>query len=497
MSSNIVFNGVTYSVPADGDNGWGPDLTNYFISIASNALQKTGGTFTLTAEAAFGATYGLKATYFKSYGTNPAAAGAVRLANTESISWRNNANGADLALSSNASDALIFNSKVVLFSGLGLIVNADVSASAAIAYSKLNLSTSIVNADINASAAIAYSKLNLTGLVVNADIGAAAAIAYSKLAALTASRLLVSDGSGFVSVSAVTATEAGYLAGVTSAIQTQLNLLAPKASPTFTGTVTVPATITGPSSVVITLPTETSTLAIVGAVQTKTTTYTALVTDKYINCSGSAFTVTLYAASGNAGRTLVVKKTDAALANIITIDGNASETIDGALTTTLNTQYESITLYCDGSNWFIKNRTIPSVAESATLTHNLGGNGTLTTKRTRVGDSFIYNCYLAFVGAATATTLVITMESGVVIDTAKLGSGTQLNFATSIEGQIKPFIGSGWNGVPGYNDTTSLVFYWFDTNGNANIVTYNSPATIGNGHSLAFNFKVPVVGFKG
>lgn len=78
-----------------------------------------------------------------------------------------------------------------------LIVNADVSASAAIAYSKLNLSNSIVNADINAAAAIAYSKLNLSASIVNADIAAAAAIARNKLAALTANRVLFSDASGF------------------------------------------------------------------------------------------------------------------------------------------------------------------------------------------------------------------------------------------------------------------------------------------------------------
>jgi len=40
---------------------------------------------------------------------------------------------------------------------------------------------------------------------------------------LTASRALLSDGSGKVAVSAVTSTELGYLDGVTSAIQTQLN----------------------------------------------------------------------------------------------------------------------------------------------------------------------------------------------------------------------------------------------------------------------------------
>lgn len=124
----------------------------------------------------------------------------------------------------------------------GAILNADINASAAIAYSKLNLSGSIVNADVNASAAIAYSKLNLSASVVNADIAAAAAIAYNKLAALTASRALASDGSGFVSVSAVTSTELGYVSGVTSAIQTQLNAKAAKFSATWlaaTGTTKV------------------------------------------------------------------------------------------------------------------------------------------------------------------------------------------------------------------------------------------------------------------
>jgi hypothetical protein len=68
-----------------------------------------------------------------------------------------------------------------------------------------------------------------SSLIVNADVGASAAIDYSKLAALTANRALVSDGSGFVSASAVTATELGFLSGVTSAVQTQLNNKANKA----------------------------------------------------------------------------------------------------------------------------------------------------------------------------------------------------------------------------------------------------------------------------
>ena len=59
--------------------------------------------------------------------------------------------------------------------------------------------------------------------IVNADINSSAAINFSKMENLTTARALVSDGSGDVSVSAVTATEVGYLDGVTSAIQTQID----------------------------------------------------------------------------------------------------------------------------------------------------------------------------------------------------------------------------------------------------------------------------------
>lgn len=57
---------------------------------------------------------------------------------------------------------------------------------------------------------------------------------------LTAGRAIITDGSGKVSVSAVTSTELGYLDGVKSAIQTQLNAKANLASPAFSGTPTAP-----------------------------------------------------------------------------------------------------------------------------------------------------------------------------------------------------------------------------------------------------------------
>lgn len=71
--------------------------------------------------------------------------------------------------------------------------------------------------------------------IANAAIKAAAAIALNKLAATTVSRALVSDGSGFVSAATTTSTEIGYVNGVTSAIQTQLDAKIAKTLTTTTG----------------------------------------------------------------------------------------------------------------------------------------------------------------------------------------------------------------------------------------------------------------------
>lgn len=159
MSTSVTYNGTTYSVPAEGDDGWGSSLSSYLIALATGSLQKSGGAFTLTADANFGATYGLKAAYLKSQATNTSSAGIIRLGNNESIGFRNAANSADLLLKANTSDVLEFNSQTV------------------------------------------------------------AILASS---ALTASRVLVSDVSGLVSASSITATVLSYL-DATSSIQTQIN----------------------------------------------------------------------------------------------------------------------------------------------------------------------------------------------------------------------------------------------------------------------------------
>lgn len=100
-----------------------------------------------------------------------------------------------------------------------------------------------------------------------------------------------------------------------------------------------------------------STFDVSGSVGAKVTSVSATYTaaDEYIilvDASGANRTINLPAASGVANRIYIIKKTDSS-ANTVTIDPNASETIDGATTKVLSAQYARIQIVCNGTNWFI------------------------------------------------------------------------------------------------------------------------------------------------
>lgn len=71
-----------------------------------------------------------------------------------------------------------------------------------------------------------------------------------------------------------------------------------------------------------------------------------------VDASGAARTITLPDAAGNTGRVYHVKKTDAS-SNAVIIDGDGADTIDGAATHSITTQYESRTVVSDGANWHV------------------------------------------------------------------------------------------------------------------------------------------------
>jgi hypothetical protein len=82
----------------------------------------------------------------------------------------------------------------------------------------------------------------------------------------------------------------------------------------------------------------------------RTTTYTATTSDYFIDCTSGTFTVNLFTAVGNTGRILIIKNSGT---GTITVDPNGSQTIDGATTQSLATQWSRVHIISDGANWKI------------------------------------------------------------------------------------------------------------------------------------------------
>lgn len=110
---------------------------------------------------------------------------------------------------------------------------------------------SLVNADVSASAAIAYSKLNLGGAIVNADISASAAIADAKIATITTAgkvansattgiatnvpnTLVLRDSNGAFSAGTINGTFVGNGAGLTGVTVSSVLLSSVMAPPVRT-----------------------------------------------------------------------------------------------------------------------------------------------------------------------------------------------------------------------------------------------------------------------
>ena len=247
---------------------------------------------------------------------------------------------------------------------------------------------------------------NTLSNIANAQIKAAAAIAVNKLAALTASRAVATDGSGFLTTVATTATELGYVNGVTSGIQSQLNGKEPTVNLTAnravvsngSGALAVAATtateigyvngvtsgiqgqlntldgrlddaelaITTAQGDINTL--ETDLAALDGEVTTNTTEIDTIravrgnvavagnVTLTNERChfvdTSAARTLTLPAPA--AGLFIVLKdSTGNAQTNPMTVNPAVAQTIDGDSSLVIDWDYGSVTIVSDGSNYFV------------------------------------------------------------------------------------------------------------------------------------------------
>lgn len=215
--------------------------------------------------------------------------------------------------------------------------------------------------------------------IENADIKAAAAIAVNKLAAVTASRAVVSDGSGFLTAATTTAAEIEHVNGVTSAIQTQLDAKIAKSLVTTKGDVIAATGNATPARVAVGadgtfLKADSAQAAGVTwasisnaalSVRSVATTDDAETTDDVILLSGASFTLTLYTASGNQGKVLTMIHNGTSTTQVYTIDGFNAETINSAANFAMYTNGEVLKLISDGTNWIILESNAHPIAIAA------------------------------------------------------------------------------------------------------------------------------------
>ncbi len=253
MSVPLIINGITYNYPVQFDTNWGPTLTAWSTAVTNGMLQKAGGSFTLTAEADFGMSFGLKAVYLKSEEASIAHTGVLRLASQSTgIVFRNTLDSADLVLTTNSSNMLTFNGVILgpptalldshIYVGNASNQPADVPMTGDTTITNAGVVTiansAINNAKVSASAAIDRSKLaSGTAYVILANDAAGV---MSENAPLNPDFAIVSDINGQLYESVTTTTELSYVSGVTSSIQDQIDAL--NSTPTgmladFAGTV--------------------------------------------------------------------------------------------------------------------------------------------------------------------------------------------------------------------------------------------------------------------
>lgn len=156
----------------------------------------------------------------------------------------------------------------------------------------------------------------------------------------------------------------------------------------------------------------------------KTANYTVLVSDDAVfgDATGGAFTLTLPAAAGVAGKRFFLKKTDSSV-NAITISGN----IDGSARklTTLN---ESVEIISDGTNWILLNHRANT--DWVSYSPTIGATTTAPTvtvtsaKWRRNGDMMKIMLYTAAFTTNGSGTYLFPLPTGYTIDTGKFGLST-------------------------------------------------------------------------
>jgi uncharacterized protein (TIGR02145 family) len=165
-------------------------------------------------------------------------------------------------------------------------------------------------------------------------------------------------------------------------------------------------------------------------------------------CNTGPYTVTLPAAASNAGKVYYIKNISSTNVTI-TLDGNASETIDGSTTYGLGLYKHAVRIICDGSRWHILENSGKQLASSTFTYSNCDGSN------------------MAIVDVLNPTTGKIWMDRNLGASRVATSSTDANSYGELYQwGRLK-------DGHQCRNSATTTTQSSTDVPGNANFITFN------------------------
>lgn len=324
-----------------------------------------------------------------------------------------------------------------------------------------------------------------SGVIVNADVNASAAIDASK----------IHDGS-------ISNTEYGYLNGVTSALcgitdsctQTNKTLTSPVINTGVSGTAILDEDNMASDSSTQ-LATQQSIKAYVDAsvgapaastVEAKTASFTASAGYHYdIDDDLGNVTVTLPTASAETGERISFAKSNAELDTYIIVGS-----VDN-----LNIENESLIIISDGTNWITEAKYTPSAPTSYTASSSWSTNTTVTARWWKQGNGIMLDVTWALTGAPDTASLTFDLPSGLTFDTAQMTSSSGVYTFIGNGGVREDGVGSAY-ATGSLSDTNTIQLQYINAAGTASNSIGNidqaTPHTFGANDAVHFHTSRPI-----